>query len=139
MKLYRGLKTSEFRHYSDDISAEVRRTWASILKRRSQEDWSFPHELSTEISRLEKLLRLQRQHFTDRRDIALAYAKSNGGTLLEIEVTEKDLLNHFRIEFQNFGKRKKDFEVVYVVDASLLFQNQRRWKMKQLDLGRTTK
>lgn len=135
MKLYRGLKSSEFKDFSDDIQSSLKKTWTAILKQRSQSDWSFPANLNNEIVRAEKLLRLQRQHFTDRRDIALNYATTNKGSLVEIDIPQSHILKHFRLEFQNFAKRKSNFEVVYVVESSLLQKNRKKWKMKILNLG----
>lgn len=132
MKLYRGLKSSEFKMFSEDAALELRNLWSAVLNKRSKGDWTFPNELNEDILLGEKLLRLQRQHFTDRRDIALGYATENNGALIEIDVSKKDILDHFRIEFQNFGKRKKSFEIVYVIDSSILFRNRRKWKLKQL-------
>lgn len=131
MKLYRGLKTSQFKPYTKDIESQVRSTWASLLMRRAQNDRNYPKDLDAEILVLEKLLRLQRQHFTDNKEIALSYAKSNGGMLLEIDVPLADLIDHFRLEFQNFGKRKTSFEIVYVVEASRLYKNRRKWKLRE--------
>ena len=130
MKLYRGLKSSEFKHFSEDIASDLRKTWDAILIRRSKGDLSFPKFLNEEISRAEKLLRLQRQHFTDRREVALGYAKANKGALISIDVSQKEILDYFRLEFQNFSKRKTSFEIVYVVDSILLYKNRRKWKLK---------
>lgn len=137
MKLYRGLKSTEFKIFSDDMAFELRKIWNTVLSRRNKGDWSFPFKLDQEILRGEKLLRLQRQHFTDRRDIALAYAKANNGSLIEIDVPKTDILDHFRIEFQSFGKRKENFEIVYVIEADLLNRNRKKWKLRELDLGVT--
>jgi len=41
-----------------------------------------------------------------------------------------EVVKHFRIEFQNYGKRKKRFELVYVVDGSLLKRKSSQWKLK---------
>lgn len=130
MKLYRGIKSSEFKHFTDDTATELEQTWSSILKLRSQGKLEYPKHLDPEISRAEKLIRLQRQNFTDRREIALDYAKTYGGALIEIDVPLADILKYFRIEFQNFGKRKSRFEVVYVVDAKPLKKFKRKWKLK---------
>lgn len=135
MKLYRGIKNSEFKHFTDDTAAELERNWSSILKLRSQGNFHFPKHLDSEISRSEKLVRLQRQNFTDRKTVALAYAKSNGGALIEIDVPVSDILKYFRLEFQNFGKRKTCFEVVYVVDSKPLNKFRRKWKLRALSLG----
>lgn len=130
VKLYRGLKSSEFKPYSSDIESDLKNIWGAILIRRSKGDWTFPKDLASGVLRAEKNLRLQRQHFTDRQEIALNYAKANKGVLVEIDVPQKEILSFFRIEFQNFGQRKKKFEIVYVIDAALLHRNRKKWKLK---------
>lgn len=135
MKLYRGLKSSEFKPYSSEIDNDLKGVWRAILSRRSKGNWSFPEHLAEDVLRAEKLLRLQRQHFTDRKDIALSYAKANKGALVEIEVSQEDILSKFRIEFQNFGRRKKSFEIVYVVDAGILHKQRKKWKLKVISMG----
>ncbi len=136
MKLYRGLKSVEFKYFSEKVQGELNQTWAKILSRRSKGDWSYPKNLDNEILSTEKLLRLERQHFTDQKSIALNYAKTFNGVIIEIDIPIKDILKNFRVEFQNFGKRKTKFEIVYVVDATLLYRNRKKWKVKILSLGK---
>lgn len=130
IKLYRGLKSNEFSYFTPEVSDKLRQTWARILKSRSKGNFTYPQELNSEILNASKLVRLQRQHFTDNKKIAYNYARQNGGLLVEVEVPISDLLNKFTVEFQNFSNRKKQFEIVYVVDSSVLFKSAIKWKLK---------
>ncbi|MGE4133327.1 MAG: hypothetical protein AB7F86_16915 [Bdellovibrionales bacterium] len=58
------------------------------------------------------------------------YARKVGGLLVEISVPMADVLKHFDIEFQNFGRRKKQFEIVYCVKGSILAKYGKKWKLK---------
>jgi|GEM_PF-1610611 len=130
MKLYRGIKASEFSLLTPAIAKTLESTWKQILRERSRGNLRYPERHNEKILEAAKLGRLQRQHFTDNREIALAYAKANGGMLVEIDVPVAQVLKNFTLEFQNFSQRKKNFEVVYVVDSSSLSKNSRRWKLK---------
>ncbi len=132
MKLYRGLKSSEFKVFDTKLASHSVSIWEKILKERIKGNFHFPEALSKDIVELEKINRLRRQNFTDNKSIALAYAKENRGLLLEIDVNIGDVLKYFHLEFQNFGKRKKNFELVYVVDAASLFRNAKKWKLKEI-------
>ena len=130
MKLYRGIKSSEYAHFTPEDAKRLKTTWGVILENRAAGDFSYPEDLNLEILDAEDLVRVQRQHFTDVKDIASAYAKKNGGVLIELEVPLEDILKYFTIEFQKFAQRKKNFEIVYVIDASILFRLAKRWKLK---------
>lgn len=62
--------------------------------------------------------------------IAEGYAKKVGGLLIELNIPIKDILNYFDLEFQNFSRRKKKFELVYRVKGSLLLKNSKKWGLK---------
>jgi len=130
LKLYRGLKAREFSAFTPQIAKELSVTWKNILEIRAKGEFAYPTAINEKILKASRLLRLQRQHFTDQKKIALAYAKANGGTLVEIDVPVAQLLRNFTIEFQNFSQRKKAFEIIYVVDAAKLVKNAKRWKLK---------
>lgn len=132
MKLYRGIKAQEFSLFTPAVAAELRSTWKEVLADRARGKFDYPHHKNDRILTASRLVRLQRQHFTDRKEIALAYAKANGGLLIEIDLPIDQILEHFTIEFQNFTQRKKKFEVVYVVDASKLSVQSKKWKLKVL-------
>ena len=130
MKLFRGINADEFSHFSPEVADGLLSTWAKILKRRDRGDFKYPAAINSEILEASKVIRLQRQHFTDNEIIAREYARKNSGLLVELDVPVNDVLKHFTLEFQNFGHRKKNFEVVYVVEASNLFAHAKKWKMK---------
>ena len=50
--------------------------------------------------------------------------------LVELSVPVKDVLQHFDVEFQNFGQRKKRFEIVYAVRGGALARFSAKWKLK---------
>lgn len=135
LKLYRGIKSNEFSHFSPAVSGKLRKAWARILRSRLDGDFRYPDQLNSEILSASRLVRLQRQHFTDNKEIALNYARQNAGLLVEIQVPLSDLLDKFTIEFQNFSMRKKQFEIVYVVDSSVLFKSATKWKLKSKRLA----
>lgn len=132
MKLYRGLKSGEFERLSREVQDSLRQNWKPILHRRSRGDLSFPKDLSQNIKRLVSLVRLQDQYFTDNRSIAEGYARTNGGLLVEIKPSMDDLLEHFKVEFQNFSKRSRQFELVYRTSGLTLSKMSKRWKLKTL-------
>ncbi len=130
LKLYRGLSSDEFHLASDDVFKANRAAWAAILEKRVKGDRRYPSDLDRAITTLHRNIRLEHQYFTDDREIAEGYARKVGGLLVELEVPVKDVLEIFDIEFQNFGRRKKKFEVVYCVRGSELVRNAKRWKLK---------
>lgn len=132
LKLYRGLSSSEFNIATDKVLKKNKKTWSLILKERAKGNFDYPENLNKNIVNLHTDLRLEYQYFTDSKTIATAYASKVSGTLIEISVSIKDLLQHFDIEFQNFGRRKKRFEIVYCVKGSLLAKYSKRWKLKKL-------
>lgn len=101
-------------------------------------DFTYPDPLNDDILAASKLTRLQRQHFTDNREIAASYAKANDGLLVEIDVPISEILSHFTIEFQKFAQRKRSFEVVYVIDAAKLSSLSKKWKLKARSVGEGT-
>lgn len=130
LKLYRGLSSSEFNIATDKVLKRNKDSWALILKERAEGNFNFPMHLSQAITTLHKDLRLEYQYFTDSKPVAEAYARKVNGLLVELSVPVKDLLDFFDIEFQNFGRRKKQFEIVYRVKGSTLAKNGKRWRMK---------
>ncbi len=130
LRLYRGLSATEFNLASTDLFKANIRTWREILELRVEGDFSYPHNLDHEIKALQKHLRLEYQHFTDSKIIAEGYAKKVGGLLVEIKVPLEKVIKHFDIEFQNFGRRRKQFEVVYGVKGSILTKYGRTWQLK---------
>ena len=137
MKLYRGIRAQEFSLFTPAVAAELRSTWKAILAVRANGKFDYPHDKNDRILAASRLVRLQRQHFTDRKAIAVAYAKANGGLLIEIDLPVDQILEHFTIEFQNFTQRKKKFEVVYVVDSGKLSKHSKKWKLKTFPAGRS--
>ena len=130
LKLYRGLSSDEFNLATDEVFERNKETWASIINRRVEGDFEYPQELDRSITLLHKNLRLEYQYFTDSKSIAESYARKVGGLLVELSVPLKDVLEYFDIEFQNFGRRKKQFEIVYCVKGSILAAQSERWKLK---------
>jgi hypothetical protein len=82
MKLYRGMRAKEFAHFTPEIAASLRATWKEILSDRARGDYTYPDELNAEILEASQLSRLQRQYFTDDKEVALSYAKDQGGILI---------------------------------------------------------
>jgi hypothetical protein len=115
VKLYRGIKAKEFSHFTPEDSDHLRSTWEAVLTERARGDFNFPDDLNDDLLEASKLVRLQRQHFTDNKKIAFSYAKENDGVLIEIDVSVPDVLDHFTIEFQKFAQRRQSFEIVYVI------------------------
>jgi hypothetical protein len=130
LKLYRGLSSDEFNLATDEVFRQNRDTWASILAQRVKGNLNYPPQLDRSISALHKNLRLEYQYFTDSKVIAEGYARKVGGLLVELSVPLRDVLKHFDIEFQNFGRRKKQFEIVYCVKGSTLAKYGKRWRLK---------
>jgi hypothetical protein len=110
LKLYRGLSSDEFNLATDKVFEQNKKAWASIIDRRAKGDFKYPHELDRSITTLHKNLRLEYQYFTDSKPIAEGYARKVGGLLVQLSVPLKDILQYFDIEFQSFGRRKKQFD-----------------------------
>jgi hypothetical protein len=130
IRLFRGLKTPDFRLFSAAEGGRQRRIWKRLLEARARGDFSHPAAMDEELQWLEKSLRLGRQFFTDCKDIASAYAKTTGGALVSLEVPLAEVLKLFALEFQNFGSRKKKLELVYVVSGSVLAKRAKAWRLK---------
>ncbi len=129
LKLYRGLSADEFSIASDKLLKENRKTWSSLLEYRADGDFDYPESLNQSITSLHKNLKLEVQYFTDAKNIAESYARKMDGLLVEMRVPLDDVINHFDIEFQNFSRRKKQFEIVYRVKGSLLSKYKRKWRL----------
>lgn len=130
LKLYRGLSSDEFHLATDEVFNGNKSAWAAILTHRAKGDLKYPASLDKSITSLHKNLRLEYQYFTDSKSIAEGYARKVGGLLVELTVPVKDVLEHFDIEFQNFGRRKKQFELVYCVRGSALVRYKKQWRLK---------
>lgn len=130
IKLYRGMVSDVFTLHSRSYFNEQKKFLHWILALRSSGKMQYPDFLDEQVQAFEKLLRTERQYFTDDREIARSYAKKNKGVLIELVVPIHEVVKHFRIEFQNYGKRKKKFELVYVVDGALLKTKSSQWKLK---------
>lgn len=130
LKLYRGLSSDEFNLATVEVFKENKKAWSSILEHRLNGEFDYPHHLDRSITTLHKNLRLEFQYFTDSKAIAEGYAKKVGGLLVELSVPIQDVIKHFDIEFQNFGRRKKQFEIVYCVKGSTLAKYGKRWLLK---------
>lgn len=130
LKLYRGLSAEDFSLISEEVLKENKAVWKSLLENRLLGIFDYPLELDKPIRNLQKNLRLERQYFTDSREIAEGYAKKVGGILVEISVPLKDVLRHFELEFQNFAQRKTKLEVVYCIRGKVLAESKEKWKLK---------
>jgi hypothetical protein len=130
LKLYRGLSAEDFSLISEEVLKENKAVWKSLLENRLLGIFDYPLELDKPIRNLQKNLRLERQYFTDSKEIAEGYAKKVGGILVEISVSLKDVLKHFELEFQNFAQRKTKFEVVYCIRGKVLAEYNEKWKLK---------
>jgi hypothetical protein len=130
LKLYRGISADEFNIASEKLFKENKKVWTSIIERRVKGKFDYPQDLDRAITSLHKNLRLEKQYFTDSKAIAEGYAKKVSGLLIEMTVPLKDVIEHFEIEFQNFGRRKKQFEIVYCVRGSVLGKNSKKWDLK---------
>lgn len=130
IKLYRGLKTDNFIHRGEQIEESFNNGWRKLLEYRSQGDLSYPEELNDLVIEMNKLQQYTRQYFTDRLELAENYAKTEKGILISITVPIEDILNLFIIEFQNYSKRKDQFDVVYIAKGSDLFKKQKEWDLK---------
>ncbi len=120
--------------YSRVVQDKVWNSWKNVLQKRVKGDFSYPLELDAEICSLEKLGRLSYQHFSDDRRMAAAYAKQKKGVVIEIDIPLTDIKKYCIVEFQNFSKRKKSFEIVYIVKGSDLCRHAKKWKMQTKEL-----
>jgi hypothetical protein len=130
LKLYRGISAEDFNLATDEVLKNNRRVWRQILQHRLNGNFDFLADLDESINSLHKSIRLEYQYFTDSKVIAQGYARKVGGNLAEISVPLNDVLKYFDIEFQNFGARKKKFEIVFRVKGSILAKKIKAWKMK---------
>lgn len=135
MKLYRGIKCEEITFLTEEVKNEINSVIGSLLQLRQSGDFHYPEKMNGEIIKSRQLLRLRDQYFTDRKDIAEDYAKSENGLLLEMDVPPEDILEFFKVEFQDFGKRKEDFQLVYRVDGEILLKNRDTWNVKQTKIS----
>lgn len=129
LKLYRGISASEFNLASGSLFRENKRSWEAILQRRVRGRFDYPSDLDKMIQSLHKNLRLEYQYFTDSKRIADGYARKVGGILVELTVPLGDVVSKFDLEFQNFGRRKKNFEIVYCIRGSVLAKHHKRWRL----------
>lgn len=129
MKLYRGLKTKEFRFFTKQQEKEAQKKWSQVVALRARGSFDYPHDLEDDIRELKRAERVAVQHFTDKKEIAARYAKDNNGALVTIDVSPEDIIKHFTVEFQNFAKRKKHFELVYSVPGSILHKKAKEWNL----------
>ena len=130
MKLYRGIKTTEFLSNSPAERLAIKKLWLQLLQRREKRNFIYPESSNKDLINALHFSRLERQYFTDRKEIAQAYAKSNQGILVEIELPVEEIQKHFRVEFQNFAQRRKSFELVYVVDSPVLEKYSKKWGLR---------
>ncbi len=130
MKLYRGLKNSEYMEFDNNLKNRLDDAWGKILKIREMGGLNYPETMNKEILELSKIQNLARQHFTDNVDIALNYAKTEKGSLIEIDLNIKEILKYFTLEFQNFFLRKSSFEIIYTINSTELFNNSKKWNLK---------
>lgn len=129
LKLYRGVIAEDFFMLTPKQKAFHNKIWKEILINRIGNKHQYPNDIDREIQTLQEISRLERQHFTDKKDIATSYAKKSKGILIEISVPLSDQLKKFRLEFQNFGKRKIQFDIVYVINSDELSKNLKKWKL----------
>lgn len=130
MKLYRGITSPEYLEHTEEVESRFKDGWRKILEYREKGDLSYPEELNDIVIELYKTQSLTRQYFTDNKAITEKYIKSDGGLIVEIDVPVEDILNYFVIEFQNYSKRRDQFEVTYLVHGKVLLENKERWKMQ---------
>lgn len=126
MKLYRGIASPEYLEHTEEVEGQFKDGWKKILEYREKGDLSYPEELNDTVIELYKTQSLTRQYFTDNKAITEQY----GGVVIEIDVPVEDILNHFIIEFQNYSKRRDQFEVTYLVHGKVLLENKEKWKLQ---------
>lgn len=130
MKLYRGITSKEYLEHTEETENRFRDGWRKILEYREAGDLSYPEELNDVVLELYKTQFLTRQCFTDNKAITEKYIRSEGGLIIEIDVPIGDILDYFVVEFQNYSKRRDQFEVTYLVHGAVLLENKNRWKMQ---------
>jgi hypothetical protein len=81
IKLYRGMASDVLNLHPRSYLSEQKKFLHWILALRSSGKMHYPDFLDVQIQAFEKLLRTERQHFTDDREIARSYAKKNKGIL----------------------------------------------------------
>ena len=129
MKLYRGLRTDVFQAFDSELQARATEFWRDILQDR-QRAKDYPEHLNQKIVRLHKDARLQKQAFSDSRQIATRYIAGHRGGLLEIDVSLAEILQHFELEIQNYAQRRQHFEIVYTVQAEVLQHFMQNWHLQ---------
>ncbi len=130
MKLYRGIASKEFIEHADELDQRMHDGWRTILTVRENGIFSYPEELNDTVIELSKLQVYARQYFTDMKEIAERYAQSEGGSVIEIDVPLNDIEKYFLLEFQNYAKRREQFEIVYQVRGDVLAEHKGEWKLK---------
>lgn len=130
MKLYRGIKTNSFRLRTPEEERGFQEKWRKILELREKGKFEYPEHFNKEVIELHDQARLSYQHFTDNREIAERYAKNEEGILIEITVPIAEVLEYFTLEFQNYSKRKEQFEITYTVSSDILADKQEEWQLK---------
>lgn len=129
MKLYRGLKSQEITLLSKAEQQKLNQNWRALLARRELGDTSYPEELNAQVAELHANSKLYWQHFTDNKAIAKRYASENKGVLISVDVPLSDIERYFVLEFQNYSKRKHNFEIVYGVRNSDLSDHAKSWQL----------
>lgn len=133
MKLYRGIVNKEFEYVTPATKKRVAELWKQILKTRSCGNTTYPEQLNKEIIELHYLSnRLLIQNFTDNIAVAKKYARDNSGIVVKLDVSQKDILKYFTIEFQNFAKRREKFDLVYTVHGSDVYRFAKKWKLSTI-------
>jgi len=130
IRLYRGISSDDFKTPTNRQNKITKQKWKSLLERRAQGNYSYPNELNSIILELEMLSRLDYQHFTDNKKIATSYAKKSKGLVIELGVPLIDVMKYFELEFQNFKSRKKQFEIVYRINGTVLNRFSKAWSLK---------
>src|SRR3989344_2771217 len=130
MKLYRGLKRIEYGELDNKTINKNNESWKKILEIRKTGNLIYPSDLDALVKELFRTQCLTRQYFTDNKKVAKRYAKNEGGQLIEIDVPINDLLKYFILEFQNYSKRKKSFEITYLITGKNLIKKSKDWNLK---------
>ena len=133
MRLYRGIKTKNFTDISLIDKNRAEEDWKEVLNLRKHGKVNYPEDLDLTIKNLHKLQRLNFQNFTDIKEIAEKYAKTNNGLLVELNVSIEDIIKYFHLEIQNYQKRREKFEIVYTISGKALSENKDKWEFKLID------
>lgn len=120
MKLYRSLKQP---FVLENETSQHHSLKLTLLQKRAQGDFAYPEALNSPIIERHKSWADRFQYFTDNKEIAQKY----GSYILEIDVTPEELIEHFIVEIQHYTNRKKDFQLVYVIDPKTLAKNIDKW------------